>query len=267
MISNPRSHSNLGTEMIEFRFGAQKLPSSIHKKVLCDKIPGFNEELKRLEPDKNEVMFPEEMADTIALLVEWCYVSTLDQITSSTSPDECYERIKLYCLAAKYEQVELMNQTMDFITTYLRKNLPRWDVDWCTYSYNNTPQGSPLRTLMAKWWAQKFLSTDDKGRWSTDVFSEAARRHSDLLYDVLVHLRSQSTKKVGNPKKDPPTTYHLNIVSAGPIEQPIEDRLTTPEDSDSDIIDSEESSESESESEEEEEDVPAAPRGRKNGRS
>jgi hypothetical protein len=262
--------------MVYFRFGAQRLPSSIHRKVLCDRIPGFTQELKWVDPEKNEVEFPEDMAETIELLIEWCYVYKLPEITPSTCPEDCYQRIKLYCLASKYEQIELMNQTMDFITTYLRKNLPRWDVEWSTYSYNNTNRGSPLRKLMAKWWSQKFLATKDKGRWATQKFSAAAFAHPDLLLDVLVHLRKQTDLKAGNPKKDPPDTYHLNIVNTEPSQPQIENRNATPEDSDSEVSASEESSESsESESDEEDDDssdedfpaIPAVTRGGRNGRA
>jgi hypothetical protein len=255
--------------MVYFRFGAQILPSSIHKKVLCDKIPGFKKELKWMDPDSNEIDFPTDLAETIELMIEWTYTSTLPGVTSSTTPEDCYRRIQLYTLAAKYEQVELMNQTMDFITAYLRKNLPRWDIEWTVYAYNNTNRGSPLRKLMAKWWSHKFLATEDHGRWTTQNFSAAASAHRDLLFDVLAHLRQQKDLKAGNPKKDPPAAYHVNIVNPDPVVPQIKNRTSTPEDSDSELDDSEESSESDSDEDEssEEEIRPPVPRGGKNGRA
>jgi hypothetical protein len=236
--------------MVKFRFGDKQLPSSFHQKAILDKIPGFRADLERIEPDTNEIQFPEDMADTIALLIQWVYTSNLPKLTSSTSPDDCYLRIMLYCLAVKYQQADLMNESMDFIMGYLRKNLPRWDVHWTTYTYNNTPQGCPLRILMAKWCAQKFVSTEDKGRWTTDNFAQSVSGHPDLLYDVLQHLRMHSTIKITNPKKDDPASYHIDFVlpqvgdgstdnaaifAEGSIDTLVENKIDAPTDSDTEI--------------------------------
>jgi hypothetical protein len=237
--------------MIFFRFGDQILPSSIHRKVLHDAIPGFDTELKLLRLGQNELAFPEDMQGTIELLIEWCYKSALPKLSEESTPQDCFERIKLYCLASRYECVELMNDTIHFLVRYLRKNFPRWDVSWTTYAYRNTHPGSPLRKLLSKWFTNKFFSTDDKGRWTTDVFSAAASGHPDLLHDVMVHIRSLQGVQFPNPKKDTSAMYQVKSVepietaepqpvTAVTVEGPTEERVFTPEESDSEMYEVEE---------------------------
>ena len=115
-------------ELLYFRFGDSLLPSSIHKNVLVKEIPGFKSELANLESKRNELNFPEELADPVSILIEWCYAGKLAPPTAKTSVEDCTQRIKLYCLAARYDQVDLTNTTMDYIMTYMKKGLPRWDV-------------------------------------------------------------------------------------------------------------------------------------------
>jgi hypothetical protein len=253
-INSDRARSNLGLEMVFFRFGDQILPSSIHRKVLRDAIPGFDTELKLLQPGENELMFGEDMQETVELLIEWCYKSTLPKVSDTTTPRDVFLRIKLWCVAARYGQVDLMNNTMDFLMRYLRDNLPRWDVEWATYAYNNTSPGSPLRNLVSKWFVNKFFSTPNKGRWTTEVFSSAAYGHPELLHDVMVHIRSLTDVQFANPKKNAPDMYHVEaaepVEPEAPVEpvrsisaeSPTEVRVatpmeSTPEESDSEVYD------------------------------
>jgi hypothetical protein len=231
------SRSNLGLEVVFFRFGDKMLPSSVHRKLLRDRIPGFEEELKSLQPGKNEYTFPEDMQDTIELLLEWCYKQALPKANKdSSTPQHCYSRIKLYCFASRYEHVELMNDSMDFLLGYLQMNRPRWDVSWATYAYNNTNRGSPLRDLLSKWLMNKFFSstTGDKGRWTTDAFTEAVYGDPDLLRDVMAHMRSLPDVNFPNPKKDSPAIYHVELVAESvqlaqsiSAESPTEERVLT----------------------------------------
>jgi hypothetical protein len=213
------------------------LPSSVHRKLLRDRIPGFEEELKSLQPGKNEYTFLEDMQDTIELLLEWCYKQALPKANKdSSTPQHCYSRIKLYCFASRYEHVELMNDSMDFLLGYLQMNRPRWDVSWATYAYNNTNRGSPLRDLLSKWLMNKFFSstTGDKGRWTTDAFTEAVYGDPDLLRDVMAHMRSLPDVNFPNPKKDSPAIYHVELVAESvqlaqsiSAESPTEERVLT----------------------------------------
>ncbi|KAH8752126.1 hypothetical protein F5882DRAFT_524651 [Hyaloscypha sp. PMI_1271] len=220
---------NLGAETIFFRFGDQILPSFIHRKVLCDAIPAFKEELKRLQRHENILDFPEELSDTFEALIEWCYKSKLPEVTKTTSTEECYIRIKLYCLAAAYGEIKLMNESMDFIMAYLRNSRPRWDVKWCAYAYANTNRGSPLRALVAKWFLHKFATTKDKSRWTTEQFSEVALAHPDMVFDVFSLMRKTKIK-AKNPKKNDPSDYHVTptpIYELSPNSQ-ANDRADTP---------------------------------------
>jgi hypothetical protein len=176
--------------------------------VLCDTIPAFKEELKRLQPNEHILDFPEELSNTIETLIEWCYKSKLPEVTTTTSAEECYNRIKLYCLAAAYGEIKLMNESMDFIMAYLRNSRPRWDVKWCAYAYANTNRGSPLRALVAKWFLHKIATTKDKLRWTTEQFSEVALAHPDMVCDIFSLMRKTKIK-AKNPKKDDPGDYHV----------------------------------------------------------
>jgi hypothetical protein len=246
---------------------------------LHDAIPGFDTELKLLRLGQNELAFPEDMQGTIELLIEWCYKSALPKLSEESTPQDCFERIKLYCLASRYECVELMNDTIHFLVRYLRKNFPRWDVSWTTYAYRNTHPGSPLRKLLSKWFTNKFFSTDDKGRWTTDVFSAAASGHPDLLHDVMVHIRSLQGVQFPNPKKDTSAMYQVKSVelietaepqpvTAVTVEGPTEERVFTPEESDSEMYEVEEDADPDfDEAQEEESEDDDSPLTRRGGRS
>jgi len=207
--------------MVQFGFGAEKLPSSIHKKVLYTKIPALKEEIERLELYSELINFPPNMQDAVELLIEWCYVTKLSEVTETTTLEECNIRMKLYCLAEKYGQQELMDQTMDFLTGYLRMDLPRWSLGWASYAYNNTSQGSPLRRLMAKWFTYSFLARSDSPRWTTSAFSNSAFEHRDLVHDVFVELRKDIKVQDRHPNLDPRSAYHLNP-SPTPVSTPAE---------------------------------------------
>ncbi|KAE9372895.1 hypothetical protein N431DRAFT_467123 [Stipitochalara longipes BDJ] len=198
---------DLGMDMVIFRFGDEILPSSIHQNVICKKIPGFRKYLPPSQPGHVEVGFPSNMEDVIGTLIEYCYTSKLPKVNATTLPQQCYIMIKLYCLAAKFGQVDLMNRTIDYILAYLGERRPRWDVEWATYVYNNTDCGSPLRNLMTKWFLHKFARTNDKGRWTTEKLLAAATAHPDMMLDVFVLLRSIKIK-AKHPRKDDPDTYH-----------------------------------------------------------
>jgi len=194
--------------MIYFRFGSQILPSSIHRKVLCGKVPAFKEELTRLQPNQNILDFPEGEGETFEALVEWAYTSKLPEVTKSTSPEQGYVYVKLYCLAVKYRQVDLMNDCIDYIVRYLKKGRPRWDVEWCQYAYANTTPGSPLRVLVCRWFMHKMADTKDGKRWTTEQFYDVARAQPDIMYDFFVLFRTMNIE-VDNPRTDDSSIYHL----------------------------------------------------------
>jgi hypothetical protein len=90
----------------------------------------------------------------------------------------------------------------------------------------------------------KFFSTGDKGRWTTDAFAEAAYGDPDLLRDVMAHMRALPDLNFANPKKDSPANYHVELV-AEPVqlaqsvsaESPTEERVLTPDFSDGERYD------------------------------
>jgi hypothetical protein len=85
----------------------------------------------------------------------------------------------------------------------------------------------------------KFFSTGDKGRWTTDAFTEAVYGDPDLLRDVMAHMRSLPDVNFANPKKDSPAIYHVELVTepvqllqALAAESSTEERVLTPDFSD-----------------------------------
>ena len=182
--------------------------SSIHRKVLCDKIPAFKQELQRLQPNQNVLDFPEGMGATFEGLIEWTYREKLPEVTNLTTVEECCTIIKLYCLAGKYREVDLMNACMDYIMQYLKKSRPRWDLEWVGYVYENTSRASPLRSLMIKWFMDKIGKTKDKSRWTTKECAKIATHHPDIIYDFFALHRTLSLG-VSNPKMDDSSVYHI----------------------------------------------------------
>jgi hypothetical protein len=254
--------------VIFFKFGDQMYPSWFHKKILCDKIPAFKEELKRLGPDGTVLEFPEGMATTMEALVEFCYKDKLPEVTKTTSPEDCYIRIKLYCLAEHYGQVNLMNDSITFLIRYLKKGLPRWDVKWCSYVYQNTAPGSNLRVLISKWFLHKLTATKSKGRWTTDEFFAAASTNLDLVHDVFSLMRDNQVAE--NPRKEKSKTYRLTPSSTVSPEPQVDVRMNTPAESEAEVVvgqedesDSDFAEEEEEEESSDDEELPRTRSGRK----
>jgi hypothetical protein len=165
-------YRRLGRKIIELRVGPQKEPFDIHKKLFQDNVPALFTNYNTASI--NSFDFPGDDPEAFELLIEYCYKEELAAANKSTSTEDCYRRLKLYCLAAKYEQTGLMNNCMDFLMAYLRSKHLSWPISWCSYAYQNTSSASPLRTLMSRWFAFKFLQTKDKGKWNTREFSTVA---------------------------------------------------------------------------------------------
>jgi len=194
--------------MIYFRFSGQILPSPIHRKVLCEKVPAFKEELKRLQPNENILDFPEGMCATFEALIEWAYREKLPKVTKSTTVEESHTMIQLYCLAGRYREADLMNACVDYIIRYLKKGRPRWTIQWIGYVYENTSRASPLRALMMKWFMEKMKKTQSMSRWTTEEFAEVAKAHPDMIHDFFALFRTLDVH-VGNPRADDSRVYYI----------------------------------------------------------
>ena len=204
------------------------MPSSIHRKVLCDKVPAFKQELKRLQANENILDFPEGMGATFEALIEWGYRGKLPKVTKTTRAEDCYAVIKLACLALKYKEVPLVNACVDSIMRYLKIGRPRWGLQWVGYVYENTSRGSPLRALMVKWFMEKMKKTEDGSRWTTEQFSEVANGHPDMIHDFFALFRTLDIN-IGNPRADDPSIYHISEDDLPPSPEPeLDSRGDTP---------------------------------------
>ena len=206
-------YRKLGRKIIEFRVGPQKEPFDVHKKLLQDNVPA----LFTNNPDTANTIsfeFLDDDPEAFELLIEYCYKEELAVANKTTSTDDCYRRLKLYCLAEKYEQNGLMNNCMDFLMAYLRSKRPSWPVSWCSYAYQHTSSGSPLRSLMSRWFAFKFLQRKDKGKWTTREFSTVALEHQDLVHDAFRHIRPSPEKRMSDPQLEPVRLYYVGLEAA-----------------------------------------------------
>jgi hypothetical protein len=158
--------------------------------------------------------FPDDDPEAFELLIEYCYKEELTVANETTSTDNCYRRLKLYCLAKKYQHHGLMNNCMDFLMAYLRSERPSWPVSWCSYAYQHTSSGSPLRSLMSRWFAFKFLQRKDKGKWTTREFSTVALEHQDLVHDAFRHIRPSPEKRMSDPQLEPVRLYYVGLEAA-----------------------------------------------------
>jgi hypothetical protein len=203
-------YRKLGRKIIEFRVGPQKEPFDVHKKLLQDNVPAlFTNDLDTANTISFE--FPDDDPEAFELLIEYCYKEELEVANETTSTEDCYRRLKLYCMAEKYEQHGLMNNCMDFLMAYLRSKRPSWPISWCSYAYQHTPPGSPLRSLMSRWFAFKFLQRKDKGKWTTREFSAVVLEHPDLVHDAFRHIRPSPEKRMSDPQLEHASRYYVGM--------------------------------------------------------
>jgi hypothetical protein len=78
-------------EMVDLYIGPDKVHFSVHKELLCNKIPYFDKMFKGQfeEGAINSATFPEDAPDSFDLLVEWVYSGSIRPlITTTHEPDQ-----------------------------------------------------------------------------------------------------------------------------------------------------------------------------------
>ncbi|KAF8865211.1 hypothetical protein BDZ45DRAFT_439356 [Acephala macrosclerotiorum] len=162
---------------------------------------------------ENTVEFPEDDVESWEGLSRWCYTGDLEPLadpnTRSTSqkanPVDCWIRLKLCCLAEKYDMKLLQNFAIDSIIVYLRGSGegPTINFDmfsaWTKYVYDNTHEMSALRKFISSYFYYALMYSKpcpvardqelSSIQYGVDELYSLAENNHDLQRQIFSHVR------------------------------------------------------------------------------
>lgn len=184
--------------------------------------------------------FPEDDRHSWEVLVQWCYTGILlplEKPTRSTIFNEeatkhCWVRLKLCCLAEKYNMVLLQNLAMDSIIEYLQAGEPglrlTFDVfsKWCSFVFKNTSYPSPIRTFMtfyfhyALWYNDHWAT--NPAHYDLEQMYDLATKNPDLVHAIFTEIRLSTVRPSNGPAGGPwqsfPCDFHAHLKVKGDCE-------------------------------------------------
>jgi hypothetical protein len=180
---------------VELRVGEQRTLFRVHQNTLCDGVEFFDKLFRGSFKESTEktAELPEDSPEAFELMLEWCYKGKLPQcgdVPAQFRKDACWKRLKVYCFAEKYNIIQLMDHSIDFLLGYLKKDRQRLPPQWCIYAYDNSPGGSLLRILISRHCYYSILHSSVEGRYASTSFSSTAP--PDLVHDIFAHMRTLS---------------------------------------------------------------------------
>ncbi|KAJ8064280.1 hypothetical protein OCU04_006626 [Sclerotinia nivalis] len=203
--------NTLGNEMVKIEVGTGNMKAhfTIHRQILCAKIPHFNSILNSLSPEARDrgVILPSTHPDGFRLLVCWVYTGSIEQ--QSNGKYRTTELFYLFALASNYDIVALQDEAMECIVRELRKSLSseRFTLDHVQYAYENTPWKSKLRLFCARSLVESMAKTH-YWLWSDLEISELLIKLPDLVLDIVPMTRGRVDPKTPDATQAPISDYY-----------------------------------------------------------
>jgi len=193
--SQPRVSSfveKLGSELITIYVGPAKRPFYVHKRLFCGATKRYGIHPTGYNGQPNMLVFGED-ADAFELLIEWIYKKSID-----FSATTLLKVVKLYCLAEKYNRVNIMDYTVDHLfSAFQSKRRP--PEESFGYAYQNSLEDSPLRNLMSSWFYATLLDTslEDESYFNMPTTTKLAREIPELAVDLFLLIRQHGENSLG----------------------------------------------------------------------
>jgi len=188
---------------------------TVHKKLLCTKIPYFGKMFKGnfQEAATNTARFPEDSPKTFDLLLGWVYNGYLPPMTSTPDNDAeslhipSWDALKLFALAEKFCISELMDITMDMYRKNDEENgtLPMFGA--MEMAYEITDVGSALQKYMAMSCAYVLVNEDS---WKVQDIWTLLKEDPGLNLDVMAIIR-ENRGIIGDPSLLPNCDFHSHL--------------------------------------------------------
>lgn len=183
---------------------------TVHKGLLCAKADYFKQMFNGgyAETSNLAADFPEDDPQAFSLLVGWLYTGRIEKFREN---GYVMDLIKLFGLAEKFLMPDLADDAIIQLIEYLKSVGASLDLPQTELAYGITHEKSRLRLLAARTYVFVTLHFSDKvnqGAWTSKKLQETAKRHDDLLLDVLSVMRLQAGKLRVDPKYEHICDYH-----------------------------------------------------------
>ncbi|KUJ24533.1 uncharacterized protein LY89DRAFT_727557 [Mollisia scopiformis] len=217
--AGPGMIKKLQSSILKLRIGRELKVVEVHKGILTTAAEYFEKMFNghHAEASTQSAQFPEDDPAAWGLLIGWCYTEFLPTLHAveteegidTISAEEGLTRIKLCCLAAKYNMMLLHTIAVDSLVKFLGKDygvkpkLP-WDMfrSYCLYVYGYSIES----------WKSTGSSYDCK------KMLELAMEIPDLMSDFSRAIQEQreSTSHTGNihPSDIDPCEFHIHPKSS-----------------------------------------------------
>lgn len=192
--------------------GETKTTFHVHEAELFEASPvfkaAFSSDFK--ESSQRKMNLPEDDAVLFNLLIEWLYGHHYDipQPTGETTKDgtRFMEAMRLYVLADKYSVASLKSRIVKTIFNTVKEgNVTGPNIDTVAYAYQNVPQSSGIRKLLADLYACN-INFEWYGRATTKA---RLQKNPEFATDIILSFVQHASRKgIENPfKGEMPQAY------------------------------------------------------------
>ena len=206
------------TVVIVVGTGAKIKSFKIHKTLLCAKVTFFDKMFNGpfSEASTQTASLTDEEVASFKLFLGWLYQ---DRIPVPPSFAQCgmgeiEQLCRLFALAEKYNVTLLADQTMDFMTAFMKKRCWTLSSVLIGTCYEITHQSSKLRIFACRFHVYQTLHypSDATGTarvtWSNREMLKVLKNSDDLFADFYGMLRLQAGKSRVDPRYELPCDYH-----------------------------------------------------------
>ena len=178
--------------------GETKTIFHVHEAELFEVSPVFKAAFGSVfkESSERKMILPEDDAELLNLMVEWLYSHHYDlpPRTGDTIQNGAryMESMRLYVLADKYGVTSLKNYIVKIIFDTLRDGqVTGPNLDTVAYAYQNTPQNSGIRKLLADLYACN-INFDWYGREENKL---ELQKYPEFATDMLLSFAQHTSQK------------------------------------------------------------------------
>ncbi|TVY51232.1 hypothetical protein LCER1_G006740 [Lachnellula cervina] len=206
----------MGTQMVNIYVGKGDAEEhfTVHKELLCNKIPYFEKMFKGgfQEATTNEARFPEDTPASFDMMLDWVYERSLPPVVYSKgegfASSASWDCTELYVLCDKLCIPELMDKVMDIYRKFNMDSNTLSHESEIRAVYSRTAPGSPIRRYVAYTCAWTIIH-GCADVWNIEVLEDLITTVPDLARDVIRIMR-ETGGKIENPSKGPNCDFHTH---------------------------------------------------------
>ena len=199
--------------MVTLYVGKKEVQFTVHKDILCNKIPYFEKMFKGgfQEAADNAAKFPEDDPQSFDVLLGWVYEGDLRSLNTKGQEDEpllSWSPGKLYALSDKLCLPELMDKIMDMQREWGRDHERFIPHEEAVQGYELSTAGSPYREYLATCCAFAIVKLEENS-WRIEDLSDLLAKAPDLNLEVMKILR-EAKGDVYDPDAEEDCDFHTH---------------------------------------------------------